>query len=586
MRTSSLRRRALTHLALGTFVVSGACGSPDAGRVWATHEDAVTSRPPLGQHDGVMNTGGTTWRTWGWAFDPDEPSASLWVHIYADAPAGQGGQFLAAVMADVPRPDVNEVYGIEGAHGFDWIIPASLIQDGREHALYAYAIDPRGGENPALGATPRWLATTRGPPLGSTYGELQEDVPISSSTVLLSSAIDLDRRQTVLVASDGRFFPMGPSYARMFIRVDGTQVSNDGAIDWRGSLGPVQHAYNLIGGATLDAGRHVVELVAENSLGKSGFVVGRASNLSVMVQPAREIAVAQTAQDSDVFNFNTKYLTAGAPAPHTPILSHIIDVAADEPVVALASTNAYAAGSYGDAMMGIYVDGTHAGNAQSQWSVTDLWKGAELRSPMFSHAYFTTLRAGQRTFSFDASEFPWGGYANWTEDSVVYRVGARTQFVVLRGGFRVSGSAPTAWAIDDWWARIGIGSNTGNAPNADEPVLLAEGRFTIPADHNGTVMFLGKTRVQGDGGNEAIGRFHASLFLHIDGTHRGSVGVQGFAEGQSISQRSISASYLATNQDALAPGDHVVQLYGQIATLGAKVPWSFMHKDLNLIWFD
>ena len=64
-----------------------------------------------------MNTEGTTWRTWGWAFDPDAPSESLWVHIYADALAGKGGTFLAAIAADVPRPDVNEAYGIEGAHG-------------------------------------------------------------------------------------------------------------------------------------------------------------------------------------------------------------------------------------------------------------------------------------------------------------------------------------------------------------------------------------------------------------------------------------------------------------------------------------
>ncbi|MDO8729049.1 MAG: fibronectin type III domain-containing protein [bacterium] len=83
----------------------------------------------------------------GWALDPDVSSQFIDVHFYIDGTAS--ANFAGAVKAAIPRPDVNQVTKYPGDHGFNFPIPAKY-RDGKQHTLYAYAIDTAGGTNPPL----------------------------------------------------------------------------------------------------------------------------------------------------------------------------------------------------------------------------------------------------------------------------------------------------------------------------------------------------------------------------------------------------------------------------------------------------
>ncbi len=74
--------------------------------------DFVGGQQPIGYIDSVWGGGGIV-HVSGWAFDPDTPAQSIYVNVYTND--GLVGQ----VLANVERPDVNNAYGVTGAHGFD-----------------------------------------------------------------------------------------------------------------------------------------------------------------------------------------------------------------------------------------------------------------------------------------------------------------------------------------------------------------------------------------------------------------------------------------------------------------------------------
>ncbi|MBD3300355.1 MAG: peptidoglycan DD-metalloendopeptidase family protein [Candidatus Moranbacteria bacterium] len=78
----------------------------------------------------------------GWAKDEDT-SYAIYVHVYADGPAGGGGINIQALIADDYRSDV-------GSHGFSFDTP-EILKDGYLHDIYVYAIDSDGGTNPLIG---------------------------------------------------------------------------------------------------------------------------------------------------------------------------------------------------------------------------------------------------------------------------------------------------------------------------------------------------------------------------------------------------------------------------------------------------
>jgi hypothetical protein len=87
----------------------------------------------------------------GWAYDPDEPSASIVVRLY------EGSTFLGGFKADQARGDVNRIVGITGDHGFNIPTPESL-KDGKPHALHFYGINTNAeGRHTALVYSPRTI---------------------------------------------------------------------------------------------------------------------------------------------------------------------------------------------------------------------------------------------------------------------------------------------------------------------------------------------------------------------------------------------------------------------------------------------
>ncbi len=80
----------------------------------------------------------------GWAYDPNDPGASIAVHIYIDGVGYNTGN------TTTPRQDVNNAFGIPGTHGFDWPVPAQW-HDGRSHNIIVFAINTPSGNNPIIG---------------------------------------------------------------------------------------------------------------------------------------------------------------------------------------------------------------------------------------------------------------------------------------------------------------------------------------------------------------------------------------------------------------------------------------------------
>ena len=83
----------------------------------------------------------------GWAFDPDEPSKSIEIHVYVGKPAGTAGIPATPVTADMYRKDVNDAYRITGSHGYDLTINTTVSGN---QTVYLYALDSQGGNNPCF----------------------------------------------------------------------------------------------------------------------------------------------------------------------------------------------------------------------------------------------------------------------------------------------------------------------------------------------------------------------------------------------------------------------------------------------------
>lgn len=113
----------------------------------------ASATEPMGYIDGVWDG-----LVHGWAYDPDEPSSQIEVHLYFDDPSGSGwGPY--GVTTNIYRPDVNAVKGITGNHGFQYPVPENF-KDGNTHTVYGYGINTRGGSDPELFNSPARFTVT------------------------------------------------------------------------------------------------------------------------------------------------------------------------------------------------------------------------------------------------------------------------------------------------------------------------------------------------------------------------------------------------------------------------------------------
>ena len=109
--------------------------------------DFSSGNDPKGCVDGVTGgIGSVTVR--GWAFDKDDISKSLDIHVYIGGPAGSGAEGHS-IVADQYRPDVNSVYGVGDYHGFSSTIYTSLSGN---QEVFIYGINTMGGSNVLLGS--------------------------------------------------------------------------------------------------------------------------------------------------------------------------------------------------------------------------------------------------------------------------------------------------------------------------------------------------------------------------------------------------------------------------------------------------
>lgn len=90
---------------------------------------------PVGSIDAVSDATNAV-RVRGWAFDEDNTSRSIDIHVYIGGPAGVGE--CHAITANVQRTDVNSVHGCGNNHGFDARI--STGKTGTQD-IYIYAIN-------------------------------------------------------------------------------------------------------------------------------------------------------------------------------------------------------------------------------------------------------------------------------------------------------------------------------------------------------------------------------------------------------------------------------------------------------------
>lgn len=113
----------------------------------------INTRTPIGSIDAVVHDTGQI-SVSGWAWDPDTPSPTD-VHVYVD------GVAVAAVRADLDRPDVARVHNTAPTRGFAY---TRAVSPG-DHRVCVYIINIGPGDNPLLGC--RDVSVDTRTPIGS-----------------------------------------------------------------------------------------------------------------------------------------------------------------------------------------------------------------------------------------------------------------------------------------------------------------------------------------------------------------------------------------------------------------------------------
>ncbi|QCB96667.1 hypothetical protein E5206_06765 [Arthrobacter sp. PAMC25564] len=108
---------------------------------------APRSPSPIGSLDQATISGNSITAR-GWTLDPGTPGSSIPVHIYITAPDGTTKG--TAFTADQARPDVNQVIGVSGNHGYTATIPITQ-PGGYKVCAYGIAVTALSNGNSLLG---------------------------------------------------------------------------------------------------------------------------------------------------------------------------------------------------------------------------------------------------------------------------------------------------------------------------------------------------------------------------------------------------------------------------------------------------
>ena len=124
------------------------------------------AKAPIGWLDAVSGDG----VAYGWTCDPDDYAAAVSVHFYYLSASGDFS-FVGAATADGAREAaVADACGGHARHGFGYSLPES-VRDGRQHHLYAYAIDAGGGHHPLLSGSPKPFTLHSAPEYDPNWAE-------------------------------------------------------------------------------------------------------------------------------------------------------------------------------------------------------------------------------------------------------------------------------------------------------------------------------------------------------------------------------------------------------------------------------
>ena len=415
----------------------------------------------------------------------------------------------------------------------------------------------------------------------SAYLALSTDTDIRDAHAVLQASIDGD--QSALITSDGSFRPHKPSTAKIFITVDGKRVSNESNIDWRTSKLPAAHSFKAAAVLHLSPGKHMVALMAE---GSDNFVVSAGSNLCIMTNPAARFSTDTLKQNSDLVSLSQPSQAGkGKPITYKPLLEVNMPKPAG-PQIAIATGDVFtseARSNWGDALWGLSADGREVSNNNASYANNDMCSNAEFRAPIFLQGF---LNSPCEKITLGATALPWQK-TDGTFNTVRFQSGVGSKLLVLSGGMQVAGhvsliNSPKENSEHNTTAYRCVGSSQ-NWPGCGctgDDTMVAEAHVHIPENHNGVVYFSSMTRVQGASADKGG---LVRVWLTIDGHHCGSTGIQLLREHDCVSERTVTASYLAAGREKLTPGDHVVQMH-------ARATGEFIHlcvtKDMPLMWFD
>jgi hypothetical protein len=402
----------------------------------------------------------------------------------------------------------------------------------------------------------------------------------TSPTSVISYSLVLNQTKNILIAANGRYFPKNVNgTAVVYISVDGNGCSNGSIIEWNTSQNAVQHTLDCIAFVTLTAGTRIIQLNAYNqsSTPTASFVVGANSGISIVTNPAPFFQNSTLNSDSQIIDYDTYGIGSTGDLPGATLLTNYINTTAQTNAVTLLSGRAYCAGKQGDALWEIYLNNQCPSNNIANWAVNDIFSEAELHAPMFCFAMHNL--SGNNTVTFKATELSYD--AGFPANLVQYRVGQDVRMISL-WGMGLSGSAvksnQSCYRTD--WQCIGSSSGYGGCNPSGTNTIIAETTITIPSGHNGVVFFKAATRIQGDASDQGG---NIALWINIDGSDVGAVGLQQLKSPNCVSARMVAASYVSAGNNKLTPGPHTVRVY-------ARADGNFIHvcgtNELPLIYFD
>lgn len=113
----------------------------------ARNYENTTANNPVGAYD-TAEGGINSVTVSGWAFDKDDISRGLDIHVYVGGPAGSGAPCYL-LSANKERKDVGNAYGVGNYHGFYGTVRTDRTGT---QGIYLYAINVGGGTNTFLGS--------------------------------------------------------------------------------------------------------------------------------------------------------------------------------------------------------------------------------------------------------------------------------------------------------------------------------------------------------------------------------------------------------------------------------------------------